>query len=52
MGQKIEFGGTICYGDTYLQFFCVFSKFSDFLATLHDAAGAVREHRGEAAGYC
>ena len=50
--QKVEFGGTIGYGDSCLQ--CVFRHFKIFRlhAILHDAAGAVRAHSGKGPGYC
>ena len=44
MNQKIKFGGTIGYGDSYLEF--VFRHFKVFRlhAILQDAAGAVQVH--------
>ena len=52
MDQKFKFGGTIGYGDSYLD--CVFrySKVFRLHALLHDAAGAVRAHGGMGPGYC
>ena len=52
MEQKFEFGGTISYGDSYLD--CVFrySKVFRLHARLHDAAGAVRVHSGKGPGDC
>ena len=52
MDQKIKFGGTIGYGDSYLQF--LFRQFKIFRlhAILDDAAGAVRAHNGRGLGYC
>ena len=52
MDQKILFGGTIGYGDSYLEF--LFGDFEVFrlLALLHDAAGAVRAHSGKWLDYC
>ena len=52
MDQKYKFGGTIGYGDSYLE-----SLFHDFKvfrlhAVLHDAAGAVRAQSGKGPGYC
>ena len=51
MDQKIKFGGTLGYGDSYLEF--LFGHFKTFRlhAKLHDAAGAVREHGGKGPGY-
>ena len=51
MDQNFKIGGTIGYGDTYLE-----SKFSHFRvfrlhAILQDAAEAVRAHRGKGPGY-
>ena len=52
MDQKIKFGGTIGYEDSYLEF--IFRHFKVFRlhAILHDAAEAVRAHSGKGAGYC
>ena len=52
MDQKIKFGGTIGYGDSYLEF--LFRHFKAFRlhATLHDIAGAVRAHTSKGLGYC
>ena len=52
MDQKFEFGGTIGYGDSYLEF--LFRLFEVFRlhAILHDAAGAVRAHSDKRPGYC
>ena len=46
------FGGTIGYGDSYLE--CFFRHFKLFRqhAKQHDAAGAVRSYSGERPGYC
>ena len=50
--QKFKFGGTIGYGNSYLELlFCHF-KILRLHATLHDAAGAVRTHSGKGPGYC
>ena len=52
MDQKSKFGGTIGYGNSYLEFlFRHFKKFK-LHAILHDAAGAVRAHSGKGPGYC
>ena len=50
--QKFKFGGTMGYGDSYLEF--LFRRFKVFRlhAKLHDAAGAVRAHSGKGPGYC
>ena len=52
MDQKFKFGGTIGYGNSYLEF--LFRHFKKFRlhAILNDAGGAVRAHSGEEPGYC
>ena len=51
MEQTFKFGGTICYGDSYLEFlFCHFEVLR-LHAMLHDAAGAVRTHSGKGPGF-
>ena len=52
MDQKFKFGGTIVYGDSYLE--CLFRHFKliRLHAKLKDAAGAVRAHSGKGPGYC
>ena len=52
MDQKFKFGGTIGYGNSYLEL--IFRHFKVFRlhAILHDAAGAVRAHGGKGLGYC
>ena len=52
MNQKIKFGGTIGYGDSYLEFLFRQFKVVRLHAMLHDAAGAVRAHSGKGPGYC
>ena len=52
MDQKFEFGGTIGYGDSYLEFLFRHFKVFRLHALLHDAAGAVRAHSGKGPGYC
>ena len=52
MDQKIEFGGTIGYGDSYLESVFGYSKVFRLHAILHDAAGAVRLQTGKGPGYC
>ena len=54
MNQILKLGGTIGYGDSYLDtwsFFCHFKAFR-LHAILHDAAGAVRAHSGKGPGDC
>ena len=50
MDQKFKFGGTIGYGNSYLEF--LFRHFRVFRlhTILHDAAGAVRAHHGKGPG--
>ena len=52
MDPKFIFGGTIGYGDSFLEF--IFRHFKVFRlhAILHDAAGAVRGHSSKGPGYC
>ena len=52
MDQKFKFGGTIGYGDSYLEFFFRHFKVFRLHAILHDATGAVRAHSGKGPGYC
>ena len=52
MDQKFIFGGTIGYGDSYLDSVFGYSKVFRLHAILHDAAGAVRLQTGEGPGYC
>ena len=52
MDQKFKFGGTIGYGDLYLEFLIRHFKVFRLHAVLYDASGAVREHRGKGPGYC
>ena len=52
MDQKLKSGGTIGYGDSYLDSVCRYSKVFRQHAILHDAAGAVRTHSGKGPGYC
>ena len=52
MDQKFKFGGTIGYGDSYLEFLFRRSKLFRLQAELHDAAGAVRVHSAKGPGYC
>ena len=52
MDQKIKFGGSIGYGDSYLDSVIRYSKVFRLHAMLHAAARAVREHSGKWPGYC
>ena len=52
MDQKFTFGGTIGYGDSYLEFLFRHFKVLRLHAILHDTAGAVRAHSGKGSGYC
>ena len=49
MDQKF-FGGTIGYGDSYLEFLFRHFKVFKLHAILRDAAGAVRAHSGKGLG--
>ena len=51
MDQKIKFGGTIGYGNTYLELLFRHFKIFRLHAILHDAAGAVWAHSGKGPGY-
>ena len=51
MNQKLKFGGHIGYGNSYLDSLFRYSKVFRLHAILHDAAGAVRSHRGKGPGY-
>ena len=52
MDQKYKFGGTIGYGDSYLEFLFRHFKVFRLHAILHDAPGAVPAHSGKGPGYC
>ena len=52
MNEKFKFGGTIGYGDRYLEFLFRHFKVIRLDAILHDAAGAVLAHSGKEPGYC
>ena len=52
MDQKFRFGGTIGYGNSYLELLLRQFKIFRPHAILHDAAGAVRAHSGKSPGYC
>ena len=47
MDQKLEFGGLIGYGNSYLDFVFRYSKVFRLHAILQDAAGAERTHSGK-----
>ena len=50
--EKVKFGGTIGYGDSYFEFLFRLFKVFRLHAILHDAAGAVRAHSSKSPGYC
>ena len=52
MDQKFKFGATICYGNSYSEFYFRYFKVIRLHAILHDVAGAVRAHSGKGPGYC
>ena len=52
MAQKFNFGGTVGYGDSYLDSVFRYSKVIRQDAKIHDAAGAVRLQTGKGPGYC
>ncbi len=52
MDQKFKFGGTIRYGDSYLDSVFRYSKVFRLHAKLNDDAGAVRSQTGKGPGYC
>ena len=52
MDQKFNFGGTIGYGDLYLESLLRHLKVFRLQVILFDAAGAVRAHSGQGPGYC
>ena len=47
MDQKLKFGGTIGYGDSYSEFLIRQFKVFRLHSTLHDASRAVRTHSGK-----
>ena len=51
MDQNFKFGGTIGYGNPYLEFPFRHFKVFRLNAILHDAAGAVWAHSSKAFGY-
>ena len=52
MDQKLNFGGLIGYGNSYLELLFRQFKIIRLHAIIHDAAGAVRAHSGKGPGYC
>ena len=52
MDQKFKFGGTIGYGNSYLELLFRYCKVFRLHAILHDAAGAVRAQSGKGPGFC
>ena len=50
--QNFGFGGTIGYGNSYLDSVFRYSKVFRLHAILHDAAGAVRLQTGKGPGFC
>ena len=52
MDQKFKSGGSIGYGDSFLEFLFRLFKLFRLNAILHDAAGAVRADSGKRPGYC
>ena len=52
MGHYYKFGGTIGYGNSYLELLLLHFKKFELHAILHDATGAVRAHSGKGPGYC
>ena len=51
MDQKFMFGGTIVYGDSYLDSVFRYSNVFRLHAKLHDVAGAVRLQTSKGPGY-
>ena len=51
MDEKFIFGGTIRYGDSYLEFFFRHFKVYRLHAILHDAARVVRARSGKGPEY-
>ena len=50
--QNFKIGGTIGYGDSYLEYTFCRSKVFRLHAILHNAAGAVQAHNSKGPGYC
>ena len=51
MDQKLKIGGTIGYGDSYLEYLFRHFKVCRLHAILHDAAGTVRAYSCKGPGY-
>ena len=52
LDQEFKFGGTIGYGDSYLDSVFRYFKVFRLHAILHDAAGALRLQTGKGPGFC
>ena len=52
MEQKFRFGGTIGYGDSYLELLFRYFEVFRLHEILYIAAGTVRAHRCKGRGYC
>ena len=52
MDQKVNFGRTIAYGDSYLEYRFCRSKVFRLDAILDDDAGTVRSQSGRGVGFC
>ena len=52
MDEKFKFGGTIGYGNLYLELLFRHFKILRLHAILHDAAGAMQANSGKGPGYC
>ena len=52
MDQKFKLGGTIGYGNSYVEFLFRHFKVFRLHAIVYDAAGAVPAHSGKRPGYC
>ena len=52
MDQNFKLGGTIGYGESYLEFLFRHFKVFKLHAILHDAAGAIKANSGKGPGYC
>ena len=52
MDQNFLFGGTIGYGNSYVEFSFRHFKIIRLQAILHDAPATVRAHSGKGPGFC
>ena len=52
MNHNFKFGGTIGYGEFYLEFLFRDCKVFRLQAILQSAAATVRAHSGKGLGYC